>query len=249
MGGAVKDDLKLLRQFFQGGVFVLNENITIRHPTLGEICDFGEEGYYAMATALCAYPSLYKTSLHDIGVDYTQITDFDFFCLMSKNMAQGMTAPLLGDLDLSVLELGKNMENDEMVLFEAVDGEHKCVIDRAIYTEMVGYLRGIHGFEKKDEMPADEYTKNYLIERERKRIARQRKTPFKSVLKPLISGMVNQPGFKYDYRTVWDLPIHIFNDSVHRTQKFLHYSNLMRGAYAGTVSLKEINKDDLNWLG
>ena len=244
----MNDELKLLRSSAQGVDYVINENIKVRHPTLGEICDFGEQEYYAMVTGLTCNPSAYKVALFDMGIDYTTLSDFDFFAMMSQSLPQEFTAPLLGDFDLTKLVLGKNNETDEIALCANVDGEPHVVIDRAIYTQLVEYLRKMHGFERKVEMPADEYTKQYLIDRERKRIARQRKTPFKSMLKPLISSMVNQPGFKYDYATVWDLPISVFNDAVLRVQKFLHYAQTMSGAYAGTVDLKQVNKEDLNWL-
>lgn len=245
----MRDELKLFMLSSRGVDYRLNENISIRHPTLGEICEFGEMAYYSMASCLCGYPSLYKSSLHDIGIDYTQVTDYEFFCMVSQGMEAETTSILLGGLDLSKLKLGKNDETDEIVLCDSVDGMPRTLIDRAIYMDLVGYLRDMHGFEKKEEIPADEYTKNYLIERERKRLARHRKKPVRSILKPLISAMVNQPGFKYDYTTVWDLPIHVFNESVSRTQKFHHYSNLMTGVYTGNVNPKEVKKEDLNWLG
>ena len=242
------DELKLFRQSSLGMDYIINENIRVRHPTMGEICEFGEQEYYGMATGLTCNPSAYKVALWDMGIDYTTLNDFDFFIMMSQSLPKEMTAPLLSDLDLSQLILGKNEETDEIVLCANINGEPKIIIDKAIYHLLTDYLRKIHGFEKKVEIPADEYTKKYLIERERKRIARQKKTPFKSMLRPLISSMVNQPGFKYNYQTVWDLPITVFNDSVNRIQKFLHYAQTMAGVYAGTVDLKQVNKEELNWL-
>ena len=244
----MNDELKIFRQSSLGIDYVINNNIKVRHPTLSEICEFGEQEYYSMATALTCNPSSYKVALHDMGIDYTIMSDFDFFIMMSQSLPVDMTAPLLGELDLSQLIPGKNNETDEIVLCANVNGEPQVVIDRAIYSQLVDYLRNIHGFEKKVEMPADEYTKQYLIDRERKRIARLKKTPFKSMLKPLVSSMVNQPGFKYDYQTVWDLPISVFNDSITRTQKFLHYTQTMGGVYAGVVDIKQVNKDEMNWL-
>jgi len=242
------DELKLFRQSSLGLAYVINESIQVYHPTLGEICDFGEQEYYGMATGLTCNPSAYKVALYDMGLDYTTLGDFDFFIMMSQSLTQEMTAPLLGDLDLSKLVPGKNSETDEIVLCAEVGGEPKVIIDRALYVQLTDYLRKMHGFEKNVDKPADEYTKKYLIDRERKRLARQKKIPYKSMLKPLISSMVNQPGFKYDYQTVWDLPITVFNDSVNRIQKFLHYAQTMAGAYAGTVDLKQVNKEELNWL-
>ena len=201
-----------------------------------------------MATALTCNPSAYKVALFDMGIDFDNLGDFDFFTMMSQSLPKESTLPLLGDLDLSVLKPGRNNQTDEVVLCAEVDGQPEVIIDRALYTQLADYLRKIHGFEKKVDKPADHHTKMYLIERERKRIARHKKDKPKSMLKPLISSMVNQAGFKYDYQTVWDLPISVFNDSVTRIQKFLHYAQTMAGAYAGTIDLKQVNTEELNWL-
>ena len=242
------DELRLFRNTALGLDYVINDNIKVHNPTLGEICDFGEQDYYGMATALTCNPSAYKVALFDMGIDFSTLDDFSFFVMMSQSLSQEMTRLLLGDLDLSKLIPGKNEETNEMVLCASVEGKPQVIIDRALYTQLSDYLRKIHGFEKKVDKPADEYTKKYLIDRERKRLKRQKNKPFKSMLRPLISSMVNQPGFKYDYTTVWDLPITVFNDSVARVQKYLHYAQTMAGAYAGTVDLKQVNKKELNWL-
>lgn len=242
------DGLKLLRDSSLGIDYIINDNIKISHPTLGEICEFGESKYYSMAMSLCCNPSAYKVALHDMGIDWTTLSDFEFFIMMSQNLTQDMTAPLLGDLDLSKLILGRSNETDEILLCAETDGVLSVMIDRALYMQTSSYIRKMHGFEYKAEKPADEYTRKYLIEREKKRLKRRAKEPFESMLEPLVSSMVNQPGFKYDYSSVWDLSISAFNNSVVRTQKFLHYTQTMGGIYAGTISMKDINKDDLNWM-
>jgi len=242
------DELLLFRQSSMGIDYIINEKIIVHHPTLSEMCDFGEQRYYSVATALTCNPSAYKVALYDMGIDFDTLCDFDFFIMMCQNLPVESTKLLLGDLDLSALRVGRNDETDEVVLCTEVDEQPEVVIDRALYTQLADYLRKIHGFEKKVDKPADKHTKMYLIDRERKRLARQRKEKPKSMLKPLISSMVNQPGFKYDYQTVWDLPISVFNDSVTRIQKFLHYTQTMGGCYAGTVDMKKINTEELNWL-
>ena len=242
------DELQLFRQSSLGIDYAINENISIHHPTLKEIAEFGEQKYYSMATALTCNPSAYKVALHDMGIDFDTLADFDFFIMMCASLPKEATRLLLGELDLSALKPGHNNQTDEIVLCAEVNGQPEVVIDRALYFQLSDYLRKIHGFEKKVDKPADQHTKLYLIERERKRIARHKNDKPKSMLKPLISAMVNQTGFKYDYVTVWDLPISVFNDSVTRIQKFLHYTQTMTGAYAGTIDLKQVNMDELNWL-
>jgi hypothetical protein len=244
----VVDELKLLKQASLGIDYQISDNIIIHHPTLNEICEFGEQKYYGMVASLVCNPSVYKISLWDMGIDWNDISDFDFFVMMSQSLPKKLTEIILNDLDLSKLIPAHNNETNELILCQEIDGETKIIIDRALYTEMADYIRKIHGFEKKVERPADEHTKKYLIERERKHMARHKNEPHKSVLKALVSSMVNHPGFKYNYATVWDLPISIFNDSVSRIQKFLHYTQTMGGAYAGTIDLKNINTEELNWL-
>lgn len=248
----VNDELKLFRQSLNG-VYAINDNIKILHPTLGIICDTGELEYYNMVSMLTSTPSQMKVALDDIGVDYTKITDFELFIMLCQGLKQEITAPLFGEMDFSKLIPSKNTETDELVMCFDIEGEPMLIFDRALYTQTADYLRKMHGFERKDEPPNDEGTRKYLIERDRKRMKRQamqnQGKKNESMLKPLISAMVNQPGFKYSYETVWDMPINIFNDAVGRIQKFLHYTQTMGGAYAGTVNLKEVNKDDLNWLG
>ena len=74
----MNDELRLLRNASLGLEYAVNDSIKIRNPTLGEICEFGEQEYYGMATALTCNPSAYKVALHDMGIDYTTLTDFDF---------------------------------------------------------------------------------------------------------------------------------------------------------------------------
>jgi hypothetical protein len=77
---------------------------------------------------------------------------------------------------------------------------------------------------------------------------RKKNKRFESMLEPLVASMVNQAGFKYNYETVWALPITLFNHSVTRIQKFHQYCHLMGGIYAGTVKTDDIDKKEMNWM-
>jgi len=132
---------------------------------------------------------------------------------------------------------------------EREGAEPAIVLDRSLFTEMLEYVRAVHGFTPKVENPGNEHTKQYLVDRDRKRAARQKdKGNPKSVLKPLIASMVNHQNFKYDYTTVWGIPMSALIESVHRIQKIMHYLQTMQGVYAGTVKFDSINKAELDWL-
>jgi len=243
-------DLKQFKELSKGIAYEINEHISVLNPTLGDICDFGEQEYYSMVTTICAIPDDFKSVLFDIGIDYSEITDFELFIMMSQQLSQKSTAILLGELDFQKLQPFKSSVNDELVMCDVVDGEPVVVMDRAVYSKLTARIRLMHGIKEPEvRKPSNEETKRALIDHERRRLRRRKNKQFESQLLPMVSGMVNQPGFKYSYETVWGLPVAVFNDSVARVQRFLDYNNLMRGLYAGTISQKDISKDDLNWLG
>lgn len=234
-------------QLFRGGDYVVSESLTIRQPTINEICDYGEQKYYNMVSVLCSTPSDLKVQLlDDFGIDYESISEFELFCWLSHSFQIEETAIIFGCLNFPALNIAQNTQTEEIVL---QDAEGNVVIDRAIYLTIVGFLRSIHGFERHVDKPANEHTKKYMIEVERRRQQRHRKDDTKSLLVPLVSSMVNCEQFKYNHETVWNLQIYPFMDSVRRIQKLRNYNQVMQGVYAGTIDLKTISEDSINWMG
>lgn len=234
-------------QLFRGKDYIVNEHITIHHPTLNEICDYGEQKYYSMVSTLCATPSDYKVFLFDnLGVDYEKITEFEFFCTLCKGLSINETSILFGDLDFGCFDLAQNNQNGQIILYDNI---HHIVIDEALYKIITEYLRCIHNFEKRVDIAGNAHTKKYLIDKERRQQQRRKKEKYKSMLIPLVSAMVNCEQFKYNHNTVWELPIYVFMDSVKRIQKLKNYNQLMQGVYAGTIDLKTLSQDSFNWMG
>ncbi|MCL2020438.1 MAG: hypothetical protein FWG70_11900 [Oscillospiraceae bacterium] len=232
------DELQLFRNSTSGSCFRISEHIGLKPPSLGEICDFGEHRYFSIIAKLCANSSQYKVFLWDNGVDWTKLTDYDLFCLMYKHLLPGDTSIILNNLNLPDLITMQNLETGEIILgIRDEKGGFTYVIDRAIYTQLSDYIRKIHGIKNKGDIPYDEHTKKYMIERERKRIARRKtksiKENQKSILKPIISSLVNLPGFKYDYSTIWDLPVSALTESINTYQKFFKNIQYFQAVYAG----------------
>ena len=244
------DELLVFRNSVSGVSHKITDNVIVNHPTLNEICELGEQTYYGMTSLLCSNASHYKVFLWDNGTDWTQVEDYDFFCIIYKQLSYDDTRIILENLDFSKLHLRYNTQtNDNVLGILNQDGQYDIVIDRAIYMELVEYVRKMHGFINKADKPSNAHTKKYMIERERKRLSRQKKEETKSMLRPLISALVNNSNFKYNYSTVWDITISALTDAVHRVQKLTHYLHTMQGVYAGTVAFDKIpNKEDLNWL-
>ena len=70
-----------------------------------------------------------------------------------------------------------------------------------------------------------------------------------SILLPLISSMVNHPGFKYKKKELIDVGIVEFMDSVQRLQLYENVTALMSGVYSGMLDTSKMNlSKELNWL-
>ena len=77
---------------------------------------------------------------------------------------------------------------------------------------------------------------------------RRKKMLNDSQIEKYIIALVNASEFPYNYETVLELTIKQFYASLHQITKKIKYDNLMIGCYAGTVDMKELDQDELNWI-
>ena len=131
-------------QMYFGDDYKINDYIKIHQPTVGEIIEFGEEKYYCVVSALTAIPSDMKSRLWDNGIDYSKITDYDLFCMMSRNIEKEDSEILLGDIDLSRLHVIQDSTTSLVVL---VDDTGKIIIDKLAYAKMTNYINKMNGIK------------------------------------------------------------------------------------------------------
>lgn len=233
------DELSL----YFGDPYVVNKYITITLPKMGELVQFGERQYYSVIQTLTAIPSEMKSQLWDMGLDWTQLTDFQLFMMIAPTLPKSQTSIILGDLDLQNLRPIENLENDTVVLRDPDTG---VVIDELAYGKIHSYLCSAHNLTKKVEKAANEYTKKFMIEEDRRNIAYQKKQPYKSFLKNLISAVKCRQGYTLDY--VRNMGIVEFFDDVSRLQIIVHTDALLQGSYSGMVDTKKIPKKEFDWF-
>lgn len=222
----------------------VGDRIKVRIPKLRDIIE-KEDEYFGMVSIFTATPYDFMAELDDIGIDFTELNEFDLFMLLSIGLAESDTSLLFEDLDFSLFERAVNEQNGNLVL---IDREHDIVIDRGVLAEIAMALRKIHHIEPSRKKPGNEEAKKYMIERARKKRARNRKRNAASQLEQLIVALVNTEQFKYNYESVLDLSIYQFNESVAQVVTKIDYDNRMHGVYAGTVDIKHMSQDDLTWL-
>ena len=229
-------------QLYFGNDLVINEHITVRQPTLRDVIEMGEEEYYGLVFSLTAISSDLKSTLWDAGIDWTNVSDLEMFFMMSSIIPIERTRILFGDLDLQGFGLYQREDGDLIMV-----NKDNVVIDMYIHKQIMNFLCLVHNIKKKPEFAGNELTKKFLIEDDRQRIARQRNKPYESQLLPLVSAMVNSPGFKYDLETVQNMKLYAFMDSVRRIQ-LIRSTFLLTEAYYGGHLDEKFNTSKLDWL-
>ena len=220
-------------------------NLSIRIPTVGEILE-DEEHYYNLVSSLTATPFQYMVQLDDMGIDYTQITDYQLFMMLFPVYAKSDLSLLFSDLDTSDFGIYINQEDNSQVIYSP---NNNIIIDELIYNDLADTIRKINLFEKVKSKPGNESARKYLLEKERKKQKRNAKKPKEPYLEKLVIALVNTSEFPYNYETCMDLSIYKFNQSFKQIQQKITFDNTMIGVYAGTVDTSKMtNKDALSWI-
>lgn len=234
----------MIRNLLYKRTVPITDRISVYIPTVEEVIA-DEDGYYSLVSLFTAMPIDYMVPLADAGVDFSTINEWQMFLMFFGGIKDRDTSLIFDGLDLSKFSIGVNEDDQSMAL---IDVENDIRIDRGIYTAIGNILREIHHLEKNVRKPANNEAKEYMIERERRRMRRRKNRVSDSQLESLIVAMTNTEQYKYDYEGTLELSIYQFNQSVRQIIKKVEYDNRMYGVYAGTVSVKDLSQDDLNWL-
>lgn len=261
------DELKM----YYGYPYWVTDKIEIKQPKIGDIIEFGDIKFYSIVSTLCANTTSFRLQLWDMNprVDWTKISDYELFMLLIRRLTPKDTFLIFGDLNLSwfkplVLEnkngeksiILVNIPRDENDNELPINIEDAIMIDEYVYIKIADYLRHMFDIHPKEERNVKgKITKEWIIEEERMNIAAEKvrnkgKDPRKkSFLYPLISSMLNHPGFKYKKDELKEVGIVEFMDSVKRLQTYESTTALMSGMYSGMLDTSKMNlKEELNWM-
>lgn len=226
-----------------GDPYKINDYITITLPRIGELVKYGERQYFSIVQTLTAIPSEMKSQLWDMGLDWTQLKDFQLFMMLAPTLSKEQTSIIFGDLDFTTMRPFENRQNDTVVLANPETG---VIIDELAYGKIHSYLCSAHNLTKKVEKAANEYTKKFMIEEDRQKIEYSKKQPYKSTLKNLISAVKCRQGYTLDY--VRNMGIVEFFDDVSRLQIIVQSDALLQGSYSGMVDTKKIPQKNFDWF-
>jgi len=230
---------------YYGEPLHINDALTIKQATLGDIISIGEKQYWSMINLLTALPCDYISLLYDMGINYMEISDIEFFYLIKNSLDKKYTSVLFGDLDFTKFELCKR-DDGEVVLFEK---ESKCILDEISFSMMTKYLCTIHLITKKRRRAGNKHTYLIQVDVDRQDKLAAATKPNKSQLLPMISSLVNHPGFKHSIQETKSLTLYQFMDCVSRISTMMASERIALGYYSGSIDPKKINiKKELDWM-
>lgn len=153
-------DINGFKYIISGRNFRVNDYITIYTPDLEEIELFGEDEYWYLLHLLTRKPYDIAVELDDQGIDYQRIDEYDLFYMIANKIPVEQSCILLGKLNLTEYIQTENQENGQLILYNPKDG---TVIDRAIYYQMLKYLRYVHFSATKLSMMSEtEWQKDFF---------------------------------------------------------------------------------------
>lgn len=235
------DELKV----YFGEDFKINDHVIIRQPTVGEILQAGELAYFGMVNALTAVPSDYIAQLHKIKIDWNEMTDFELFCLLAPSMEMETTKLLFGGLDFSQFTIVPTGPHQCYLHHEQLDFD----LDEVAYMAIKNYLCHVHNMTpRRNKIAGNSITKDIMIEDALDELKKAGKKKQKSVLRSIISTLVNYEGFKYNLEEVKTMKLGAFYDSARRIPVIQSSRALLQGCYSGNIDTKKLNKNELNYM-
>lgn len=234
------DEIRLLT----GEPFDVGVGIKLRQPTMREIAKFGESDYLSLVSAVTSEPFDMPYFLDQMNIDFEKIKPFELFCILTANIPQSTSRLLFGDLDFTKFRVV--MRKGDIVLANG-DG---IIIDSIIRERIADNVRRMHCLPKNILTSCEnKFTHDLMIRQQKKNIDRaQRKRDLfgdNSQYAPLISSLACE---WHSYDKVLDLKVGQFFDSLVRMGYKQNANNLFHGLYSGTVSYKNIHKNELDWM-
>ena len=152
------DNVNNIAKLYRGDDFEIGK-IKIKQPTINEIIDFGEDKYRGLLYAFISTTFDMVAQLNMIGIDFTEITDYELFLMLSRNCKLEDTCIFFGE-ELDFTKSAIIQRHEEIVLMFP-DGTE---INQYTYKVIFDYLRKVHNIPKpKYTKIANEFTKQKTI--------------------------------------------------------------------------------------
>lgn len=250
-----------------GRDFKLTDSITLHHPDMNEIYNINhgfmsEQLYWSYVSSLMCDPYTHMVMLDDMGKRFMDTTPFEVLIILLKNQGQE-------DVDAYLEMINKALElfiveKHDFALSQYNDGQYclydvnnpSCQIDEKVFNCIYEWLITTNKIDSSKKLNIkDDNSYMVLIDdarRELKKAKRNKGKKKKDEDKEFFGSLMSSICFGgngaatpfniMDYKIYWLLE----NQSVIARKQ--HSDNLYRGIYGGTISSKDIKKEELDWM-
>lgn len=239
--------------------YKVSDKITINIPTIREVrgvlretegSDEQEKKYWSCLDLFLANPTSMMVMLDKIGIDFTQIKDYELFLILFKAKKddfadQNVNRLFFDNINLFDFEIFVDKKTEKFVLYNE---KEDIKIDEQMYNKLSYIFCQINFHKKEVRKMGNETMRKYAIERQEVKMKRLARMPYVSPFDRYLVALVNNCNFKYNYEQAQDLTVYDFNISLRQIIKKYQIDNLNRGIYSGTISSDGIQEKDLDWL-
>ncbi len=269
-------NIKFSKAFLISGKdFELTPSITLHHPTIEEILSiskspFPDNLYWTYVQILLADPYSNMVMLDDIGKNYMEVSPYEVFILQWDNCKKdyyenkqlydvyGLN-PLNNIIDaLSFFikekhDFQKTVYEDGTICFYDTKNP-TCQINKEIFEYLYEWVKTINNIDYSNRInPADENARRVLIEDMRDEIKKRRRkkkktdddSDFFGNMMSAISFCGNGSITPFNIN---ECKIYWINESLSINNKKNYADHILDGIYHGTISSKDINKKELDWM-
>ncbi len=258
-----------------GQDFELTPSITLHHPTVEETLNVNKSPapdafYWTYVQILLADPYSNMVMLDDMGKNYLETSPYEVFVLQWDNClaeyqknksiydAYGFS-PLDNIIQAVSFFLKKECQltktaNENGVVFFYDPDNPSFQINNEIFDYLYDWVKSINNIDYSDRIkPADENARRVLIEDMRDEIKKRKRRKKKSDSDPdffgnLMSAVCFCGNGSITPYNLKDCKIYWLNKSLAINNKKSHADHILNGIYHGTISSKDINKRELDWI-
>lgn len=249
-----KYDFDKLKMFF-GEDYEVN-GIKIVQPTIGDILEIGEKNFYHALSPFTNNSTSIRLMLWTAGVDWCNVRDIEAFYVLMDLMVKSdddsyeKTLKLVfPNIDITQFVLyGYIPKGSDEKVFYLYNEFTNTVIQEKDYMHIAEYIREMLNIHPKVEKAKGKTTKKWMIDEDRMKLSQRLAEGDESSLLPLVSSLINHPGFKYNLQELKQVGIVQFYDAIQRLQIYEGTRALLQGSYSGFCDLSKVDKSRFNFM-
>lgn len=222
--------------------------ITISQPSIGDILEIGEDKFYASISPFINNSTSIRLMLWNIGqTNWCKVSDIEVFSLLSQIPNQDFSPLKIIFRDVNIMDYKLMQSSDrKFVLYNKLTED---LLTENEYMEIAEYIRTIVNIHPKVEKAKGKTAREWMIQEDKMNLAnRKQNSDDDSRLLPIISALINHPGFKYKLEELKQVKIYQFYDAVQRLQIYEQSHALMNGVYSGFCDVSKIDKEQFNFM-